>query len=509
MPQSSAEPYAPGQKEARIPTPRRAFPAAAEGPRGRIPHFWTRLFPVIALLTVLTRLPSFARTLWNPDEGFLATQARQLADGGVLYDTVVDRKPPFVPWLYQGSFAVFGDGSLWPVRVVAILAVLAGAGLLASVAHRRWGGRAAWTAGIVYVLLSVGLNPEDTQAATFEVFMLPWTVAAVWCAERARWLGAGLAVAGAVLAKQTGGAVLLPVVFLLWHSRAGWLALLRVCVGAALPVGACALLFGPGKFFYWIATGSGAYLSADGAGFRPLLRALGGLGLLTLAFLPLLVAIFAVVLSRNRQRRLRHTADLWVWLVASLAATTVGLQFFGHYFLQLVPALALLGTAALHELTPRTGSAALALTALFASAYVGWGFTAQRTELDHAHRLSDTVRSYTEPDAPVLLWGMHPEGYWLSGRAPASRYLTAGFLSNFSGGRGGTRVGERYGMDGAWEHFVRELKRRPPELIVDDSRDELYGVERMPTLSGHIARRYEKVATIDDADFYVLTPTPR
>lgn len=507
MPQPSAEPYAPGQRKVRVPISRQASSVAPTAPRERIPRFWTRLFPVLLLLSVLTRLPSFARSLWNPDEGFLATQARQLAEGGVLYDTVVDRKPPLVPWLYQGAFAVFGDGSLWPVRVVAILAVLAGAGLLASIAYRRWGGRAAWTAGVAYVLLTVGLNPEDTQAATFEVFMLPWTIAAIWCAERARWLWAGLAVAGAVLAKQTGGAVLLPVLFLLWHSRAGWLALLRVGVGTALPIGICALVFGPGKFFYWIATGSGAYLSADGSGFRPLLRALGGLGLLALAFLPLLVALCAVLLAGHR--RLRNAADLWVWLAASLAATTVGLQFFGHYFLQLVPALALLGTAALHELAPRTGTAALALTALIASAYVGWGFTAQRAEHDHAHRVADAVRSYTDPGEPVLLWGMHPEGYWLSGRAPASRYLTAGFLSNFSGGRGGTRVGERYGMDGAWEHFVRELKRRPPSLIVDDSRDELYGVERMPTLSGHIARRYEKTATIDGTDFYVLNPAPR
>ncbi len=80
----------------------------------------TRLLAVLAVLTILTRLPSFARTPWNPDEGYLATQARQLADGGVLYDTVVDRKPPFVPLLYRGAFAVFGDGSLWPVRVAAV-----------------------------------------------------------------------------------------------------------------------------------------------------------------------------------------------------------------------------------------------------------------------------------------------------------------------------------------------------------------------------------------------------
>lgn len=351
----------------------------------------------------------------------------------------------------------------------------------------------------------MGLVPEDTQAATFEVFMLPWTVAAIWCAERARWAGAGLALAGAVLSKQTGGAVLLPVLLLWWQTRAGWGAFARLTAGAVLPVASAALAFGPGRFVYWIATGSGSYLSADGAGLNPLLRALGGLGLLTLAFLPLLIALVSVVFSRGRARRLSNAADLWLWLAASLAAAMVGLQFFGHYFLQLVPALALLGAAALHEVGARAATAALTATAFLACAYVGWGFTASRTELDHAHRVADTVRAYTGRDDRVLLWGMHPEGYWLAERAPASRYLTAGFLTNFSGGRDGARVGEKYAMTGAWPHFRRELRHRPPELIVDDSRDKNYGTERMPTLRRHIGRHYEKVATIDGSDFYVRT----
>ncbi|EPD93776.1 ArnT family glycosyltransferase [Streptomyces albus] len=572
-----------------------------------------RLVAVLAALTVLTRLPSFFRTPWNPDEGFLATQARQLAHGGVLYDTVVDRKPPLVPWLYRGAFALFGDDSLWPLRVAAVLAVLAGAVLAASIAARRWGERAAWTAGICYVFLTVGLSPEDTQAATFEVFMLPWTVAAIWCAERSRWLCAGLAVAGAVLSKQTGGAVLLPVFALLWQARAGWGAALRVAAGAALPVVSTALAYQPGRFLYWIATGSGSYLSADGAGLKPVLRALAGLGLLTLAALPLVVALVQVIRRRTSPGRpgdtgdlggaggsglagdhggtggsglagalggtggvgfpgdfgaisdpghrsslghhsdpslhdgrghhdgpdhhsdlschsapghlaapgrpggtrasgapgphppLSGTADLWLWLAVSLGAATVGFQFFGHYFLQLVPPLALLGAAALHELTARAATAALTATALLACGFVGWGFTAGRTELDHAHRLADTVRSYTDRGDRVLLWGMHPEGYWLSRRMPASRYLTAGFLTNFSGGRGEARVGERYAMDGAWPRFERELRLRPPELIVDDSRGKRYGIQRVPTLRRHLHRHYEKVATIDGSEFYLRT----
>jgi 4-amino-4-deoxy-L-arabinose transferase-like glycosyltransferase len=150
------------------------------------PTYWLRVGPALVVCAAVVHLPSFIRSVWNPDEGFLATQARMLAAGGSLYNTVVDRKPPLLPWLYEGAFALFGDGSLWPVRVLAVLAHVVTAALLVSLARRRWGDRWGAAAGLGYLLLSIGLAPEDTQAANFEIFTLPWTVAAVTtCASTA------------------------------------------------------------------------------------------------------------------------------------------------------------------------------------------------------------------------------------------------------------------------------------------------------------------------------------
>jgi len=500
------------RSRARVLVPgQRVRPGDAAAPKAPpAEHFWRTLLPVLALLTAVTRLPSFARPVWNPDEGFLATQARQLAAGGTLYETVVDRKPPLVPWLYRGAFALFGDGSLWPLRVAAALAALAGAVLLASLARRRWGVRAGRTAGVLHLLLSVGLVPEDTQAATFEVFMVPCTVLAMWCADRGRWACAGLGVASAVLAKQTGGAVLVPVLWLLWQSRAGAWAALRVLACAALPVLCAAAAFGPSRFAYWMATGSGSYLSADGAAAHALLRASGNGGLLLLACLPLIPAVVRAL----RGRPLPQSADVWVWLAASGAAVAVGLQFYGHYFLQLVPALALSGAAALHRTEggrphARRAAVAVALTAALASGFLAWAWLAPRAELGHQQRLAAEVRARTSPDDRVLLWGMHPEGYWFADRPPASRYLTAGFLTNYSGGRDGARAGERYAMEGAWPYFRRELRRRPPALVVDDSRGKSYRMSRVPTLRSCLRRHFVRAGTVDGAVLYVRTPEGR
>ncbi|MGW7412171.1 ArnT family glycosyltransferase [Streptomyces sp. NPDC054863] len=472
----------------------RPVPSSARG------RYWRRLLPGLLLLAAATRLPSFAHPLWNPDEGFLAVQARQLAAGGVLYDTVVDRKPPFVPWLYEGVFAVFGDDSLVPVKILAVLALFATAALLASLARRRWGDRSGAVAGVAFLLISVGLHPEDTQAAGFGLFMLPFTALAVWCADRRAWTWAGAAVAGAFLTKQTGGAVLVPVLWLAWTTASGGRgrALLRTGAGFAVPVAATAVITGPGGFLFWVVTGSGSYADLTGSGLHALGRGFGNALILAGACLGLLIPLV---------RRLKVPgADLWLWLAASAVAVITGFHFFGHYYLQLMPPLALLGTAALQALPRRWTPAALALTACTCAAFLTWGFLAPRPELAHAQRLAEAIRTRTAPTDRVLIWGMHPETYWLADRTPASRYLTAGLLTNFSGGRTGSQVGEEHGVEGSGPLFRAELARHRPVVIVDDSRGKPYAPDRMPTLRKVLAEHYVRAATIDGAVLYVRAP---
>jgi hypothetical protein len=548
--------------------------APAPGGRAAGGRYWARLTPLLVLLSAAVHIPAFCRAVWNPDEGFVAVQARLLAHGGTLYHTVVDRKPPLLPWLYQGCFALFGEDSLWPLRAAAVVAHVLTAVLLASVARRRWGDRYGAAGGVAYVLLSIGLAPEDTQAANFEVFTLPWTAAAFWCADRSRWGAAGLAVAGAALTKQSGAAVLVPVAWMLWRASrrdrggsafpaparhyggdapdlpaaaspsspaqvpprlfpdpraaasppasdrgfapgpgrgfAGGLRCLRgglapgfawtrLAAGVLAPVTVVALGLGVKGFVFWTVTGSSAYLSPHGAWLTALGRALGNAGILAAAGAGLLAP--AVWLAVRGRRFV--AADVIVWLAASAVAVTVAFQFYGHYYLQLLPPLVLVAVAALRRL-PHWWKPAAAWTALASGVFLVWGLAAPRTELDHAVAVAVAVRRHTEPDDTVLVWGMHPEQYWLARRAPASRYLTAGFLTNFSGGHGAARVGERYAVPGVWRTFGREVAARPPALVVDDSRGAPYAPRHTPILRGLLAERYQRVATVGGAVLYAL-----
>ncbi|MFF8725977.1 glycosyltransferase family 39 protein [Streptomyces sp. NPDC015171] len=466
--------------------------------------YWARLLPPLAALACATRIPSFVRPLWNPDEGFLAVQARLLAQGGRLYDTVVDRKPPLLPWLYQAAFALCGSDSLTPLRVLAVLAQLLTAALLASLARRRWGDRAGRTAGVLYLLVSVGLNPEDAQAATFEVFMLPATAAALWCADRGRWGAAGAAVAAAFLTKQTGGAVLLPVAWLL-HQRGGPRAgPARLAAGFAVPVLGAALATDPGGFLFWTVTGSASYASVTGSELHVLARALTNTAILAAASAGLLPPVVRAL--RTARTASTGAADLWLWLAASAGAVSLGCHFFGHYYLQLTPPLALLATAALHVLPRHRHRTAVLTSACCCALFVSWGLLAPRPGLAHAERLAAALAHRTAPGDRVLVWGIHPETYWLARRTPATRYLTAGLLTNYSGGRDGPQVGEKYAVAGAWPVFRREMAVHAPVLVVDDSRGEPYAPDRLPTLSRLLAADYTEAGRVDGAVLYARTP---
>jgi 4-amino-4-deoxy-L-arabinose transferase-like glycosyltransferase len=464
---------------------------------------------VFAALATLTHLPAIGRTCWSPDEGFLATQARVLAGGGRFYLDTVDRKPPLLAQVYALIFRLAGDQTVAVLHLLAIAAHTATAAGVAALAARRWGRGVALAAGALYLAASVGLALPDALAAGFETFMLPWTVAAVLAARAGRPLLAGLALAAATLTKQTAAVTLVPVLAALWWSADGtsvdrpvrWRRLGALTVGGLVPVLATALAFGPGRFAFWVlGGGGGGYLDAAGGWGQALARGAGNLGILVLADL-------AVVLLAARAVRLRRAdRDTVLWLLAALVGVCAGFHFFGHYYLQLLPPLALLAAGGLVGLRPLAKRLAAGYTAL---AVLVLGLLAALTpagEDAHAQRVAAAVRAVTGQADPILVWGMNPQVYWYADRPPATRFLTAGFLTGFAGGRPADRVGERYAVPGAWPEFDADLAARPPAVVVDDSAGAAYRPARVPRFAGLLSQHYRQAGTVDGAVLYRRAP---
>jgi Dolichyl-phosphate-mannose-protein mannosyltransferase len=425
---------------------------------------------LLALLgvTVVLHLPGFSDRVFNSDEAYLATQAQVLDHGGRLYVDTVDRKPPMVPYLYAAVFRVTGGDDLAAVRVVAILAQLVTALLLAFEARRRFRWRhTPLVAALAYLLAAAAFAPADAQAANFEVFMLPLMTGAFVLAVRGRPIASGVSLALATLTKQTAALALLPIAWLLWRARRPRLLVL-LGVAFTLPIVFAAVVFGPHDFVHWVFTGNGDYVDVSGA----LGYALSNGAARTGWFLVGSAAL--VVLLSLAWRHRRADVDLWLWLASGVVAVMIGFRFFPHYYLQLLPPMALLATRALDALTGNLRSGVLALVAVVAVAVTAWFVVPAFTSSDNRDtRIALAVAAYvarnTPANARVLVWGQAPEVYWKSGRAPATRFATTGFVTGVSGGRAPSRVGSRYAAPGAAELFYRDLRRTPPVLIADMS----------------------------------------
>jgi 4-amino-4-deoxy-L-arabinose transferase-like glycosyltransferase len=464
-----------------------------------------RLFGVLLLLTVALRTPAFFVKVFNSDETFLATQAEVISDGGNLYEEAADRKPPLVPYLYAAAFALFSTTALWSVRVLAMLAIAVTALLLALEARRRYGHRAGWIAGVLMVLASIAFAPQDGQAANFEIFMLPSMTAAVLLARRGRGFSSGIAVAFATLAKQTGAATLIPVMYLLWKRR-GRQGATDALSGFALPLALVALAVGPGELLFWTTIGNGSYLGISGQWGMVLLM----LVIMTAAFAAANLPIVWTMPRAWRERRTagRSDTDLWLWLLSAGLSVAVGLRFFGHYYLQLIPPLVLLTTGVLVRSRGRVVTRTVALAAGVATVATGLGFLVRPfNEKAQYETVSEYLKVHAGPDDRILVWGHVPEIYWASGKRPATRFFTSGFLTGWEPGRPGNDASVEDATPGAWELFFEDLALHPPTYILDTAYSgirgaQYYTISRYPDLARVVYRDYEYVESVEGISIY-------
>ncbi len=125
---------------------------------------------VIIALVVILRAPTLWPSMYTTDEGYYGTIADDILDGGAVYSTSVDTKPPGMYYIYAGVFRVAGRNNLFAVHLLAIFVVAATALVLRRIAARvadDWAG--AWS-GIGYVVFVHAYWPGDTLGANSEIF---------------------------------------------------------------------------------------------------------------------------------------------------------------------------------------------------------------------------------------------------------------------------------------------------------------------------------------------------
>jgi hypothetical protein len=258
----------------------------------------------------------------------------------------------------------------------------------------------------------------------------------------------------------------------------------------------------------WTVTGNGGYLATGGSVAGNLWRGLQR----TVALAGLQIGI--VLLSARVWRRRWAAPELWLWLASAAVGVVAGLRFFGHYYLELIAPLSLIATPAVIGLASQRRRWAYAAIAVPALGTTIAGFVPTGDEgIQRFPAVAQRVKTVSNADDTLFIWGQLPELYWAADRQPATRFIHTGFLTGNSGERPNGSGRPSDGIPGAWTMLARDLSARPPDLVADLTHANIRGSQYYPLsttpLWKSIVRDYHLIATVDGVRLYQIRPEDR
>jgi len=511
---------------------------------------------VLLGLCIVLRIGSLVRPCLSDDEATYAVVARDMLAGHALYRDVVDHKPPAIYLVGELTQAIGGPtGGMVLLHGLLIAVVWATAMLLAGLVRRfepalrappttRGAAPAAAStadergpgvAALLYIVFTTTLIDVDSLAANCELFMMLPLVGSmvIFLGARDRLLhhaAAGALIGVGMLFKYQAGIQLplLALALVIAQRRTPVRALLGVvtlAAGVAIPVlVAITWLWSCGALhaaWFWFRFNF-AYINT-GANDSMLPRMVIRGGFVVLAALPLYAMAIAAVASRRYHRPAFRKLMLG-WAAVGLAAVAVGGRFFGHYFHQVTPALAILATPVALELGRRQPRVFMACLALPASVFFVLSLGHDRLMAAAGEPDPDypAVVAWLDDHAPrssnLCIWGNSPNLYFDANRPLGCRFVFANYLTGLSPA---TSTQTDPAVDSsanivpeAWDMLEIDLQKRSPQFIVDASAGNVafygkYPPSKFPRLWRILQCRYEPAATVAGMRIYRRLAIPR
>ena len=483
----------------------------------------------IVLLTVAIRLPSLLHPQPIDSEAMYSVVANEIVDGGRPYADAVERKPPLLFWTYAAIFKVAGKFNWKALHMVALVWTLCAMAGLYVIGRHLFDRNTGLIAALFYSVFQPWWTWK-TLAFDAEMLMnLPiiwaWAIAFGRSSSRLRpeLFPAGALLGAAFLLKQPAAIAAVPLgIYLLLPSYRASRSLTRtnsVIQATIFTVGFFAVLglvtivlWKQGilhEAFYWTIADHDV----------PHVFWQKGI-VITLAFivacLPLVIG--AIMACRDKSEiwagRTPERTALFGLLMASAIGAAAGARFYPHYYVQLIPPLALLAAPYYARLWSRAIRPPHWLLRP-AVTYAWLGLTVIAFSIEHWTRLaprrvpSEAARylsTHSSPDDRIFVWGQTPEIYLDAYRRPASRYITTFPLTGyvFGGPIPGFDTRRRI-LPGAWTTLEQDFARHPPTYIVDiqpDPESAQYPMKNFPILAKLLAERYEPVAQTAEGVIY-------
>jgi len=411
-----------------------------------------------ALVAAALRAPFLASGM-GQDEGGYAYIAREWARGARLYDALWVDRPQGLLVAYRFLLSVADRA--WAVRLGAVIAGVAITLLLGAIGWMLFSRAAGIAAAAIYAVVGVGPHIEGF---TFNGELAAAVPAAAAIASAVRWrlrggvawlLGAGVLGGVAVLMKQSGFDGLFVALLVAGASAAPLARRLRniglVVAGAAIPIAAAAA--------HGAAMGWGRYVQAV-FGYRASEDLGGRLGARPEQFLDSLssaridLPLLACAAAAGTWVCIRRRRELFAapaWLVAAIAGFNLGGLYWPHYYVQLVPPLALLAGIAVASVRSRALAAALAvaIVAPVAVTLAGWlskPVSGSNSKIPFARsyardrQIAGYIDSHSTPRDTIYALSSEGDLYFIANRRSADKYLWGHPLREIRGALAGLRA---------------------------------------------------------------------
>jgi hypothetical protein len=206
-----------------------------------------------------------------------------------------------------------------------------------------------------------------------------------------------------------------------------------------------------------------------------------------------------------------RTGCLWLLALSAVGVSASG-RFYPHYFIQLLPPLALFAAATYEALPSHVSSQRLrairaTLAAAMALALAGF-FVAQwigLRPLRQPSMIGSYLRDHSTAGDRLFVWGQSPGIYDDSGLRPASRYITTFPLTGyiFAGPVPGVDTRGRI-LAGSWDNLVADFARHPPSFIVDAEvgPKALYPMPSFPRLDAIVRSEFTPILATSEGVLY-------
>jgi 4-amino-4-deoxy-L-arabinose transferase-like glycosyltransferase len=454
--------------------------------------------------------------------------ANEIVDGGRPYIDAVERKPPLLFWTYAVIFKVAGEFNWKALHIVALVWTLCAMGGLYVIGRelfdRNTGLVAALFYGVFQPLWMWKTLSFDGEMVMNLPIILGWAIAFRQSSSRLRpeLFAAGALLGAAFLLKQPAGIAAVPLgIYLLLPSYRTSRRLTRTnsIIQATMLTGGFFAVLGAVTIVLWkqgILRDAFYWTIAD----HDVPHVFWQKGIvITLAFLAacLPLVIGAILACRDQSKiwaeRTAERTALFGLLAASAIGAAAGARFYPHYYVQLIPPLALLAAPYYARLWSRTMQpphwllrpavtyAWLALTVV-AFSIEDWTALARRRVPSEAGRYLFTR---SDPADRIFVWGQSSEIYLDAERRPASRYITTFPLTGsiFGGPLPDVDTRSRI-LPGSWDNLQQDFAKHPPAYIIDlySEPGAQYPVQQFPILAKLLAEHYQPVARTADGVIY-------